>query len=392
MQKTGVVSAGSKRIKSIDVLRGMTVAAMILVNNPGSWSHMFAPLKHAPWNGLTPTDLIFPFFLFIMGVSMYISLSKSGFESSPKVYKKIFRRAIILILIGWAVSWFSFFLRNWFALGEDPTLTLGQRLGKSLWALPHLRILGVFPRLGLTYAIAACLTIWLKNSKRMGWVIGIVLFLYAVLLLLGNGFAYGEENILSRIDLAVLGRSHMYWDNGIEPEGLVSTIPAAMQVLLGVIIGSMVMTLKGDQRLVKLFVVGVSLTLAGYVLGWWIPVNKKVWSPSFALVTSGLATTFLALLMWVIDHKGEEGWTKFFKPFGMNPLFTYLASTILALLFIFVRIPTAEGYTTISGAVYGWLSSFTCPTCASFLYSFLFLLLNWGLGYILYKKKIYIKI
>ncbi|MDO5036203.1 MAG: heparan-alpha-glucosaminide N-acetyltransferase domain-containing protein [Porphyromonas sp.] len=390
----GTTIQKSGRVKAIDVLRGMTVAGMILVNNPGSWGHMYAPLRHAPWNGLTPTDLIFPFFLFIMGVSMYISMSKQNFEPTPQLYRKIFKRTILLILIGWLVGTFSYFLRMWYVLGEDPSLTFWQRLGQSLWSLPTLRILGVFPRLGLTYCIAALLTLWLTR-KDLVKVSMIVLVLYAVLLLIGNGngYEYGEANILARVDRAILTPAHMYSDKGVDPEGILSTIPASIQVVVGVLVGHVVMNMRGDSRLVRLFVIGVSMALVGYILGWWLPVNKKVWSPTFVFVTCGLGTTLLALLIYTIDHKGHEKWTRFFAPFGVNPLFTYLASTVLALLFLRIRIPTTDGFTTVASWGYQSLFAlFEIPKLASFVYSLIFLLINWGLGYILYKKKIYIKL
>lgn len=386
------ISTKQPRIKAIDLLRGMTVAGMIIVNNPGSWGHIYPPLRHASWNGMTPTDLVFPFFLFIMGVSMYISLSKFQFQPTRELYRKIAKRTILLIVIGWLVSIFSFFLRNWYALGEDPSISFWSRVGQSLWAFPHLRILGVFPRLGLTYGIAALLTVWLSQNK-LKTVVWVTLVLYALLLLFGNGYEYGEANILSRVDRAILTPAHMYSDNGIEPEGLLSTIPAAMQVVVGVLIGHILMTNKEDKRLVLLFQTGVTLALVGYIVSWFLPLNKKIWSPSFVLVTCGLATLFLASLIYLVDHNKRAKWLRFFTPFGANALATYLASTVLTLLFLRVRIPTAEGYTTI----YRWGYESLCqllviPELASLAYALLFLLINWSIGYTLYRNKIFIKI
>lgn len=365
---------------------------MIVVNNPGTWSHIYPPLKHAQWNGLTPTDLIFPFFMFIMGVSMYISLSKSNFTPSPGLYKKIIRRSLLLILIGWLIGTLGFFLRQWYLLADDPSISIWQRIGKSLWSLPTLRVLGVFPRLGITYGIAACLTVWL-SQKQLRYTIAGVLILYALILIFGNGYEYGEGNILSVVDRAILTRAHMYYDNGIDPEGILSTIPATIHVLIGVLTGHTVMTMKGNERLVTLFSQGAIMALVGYIISWWLPINKKIWSPTFVLVTCGLGILFLALLIYIIDHKEKGRWIDFFVPFGSNPLFTYLVSTMLALLFLRVRIPIGDGYTTVASWGYQSLLTITnIEKLASLLYAFIFMLINWNVGYILHKKKIYIKI
>ena len=387
------VTPTRKRIQSVDVLRGLTVAAMILVNNPGSWGHMYAPLRHAEWIGLTPTDLIFPFFLFIMGVSIHLALHKHVLHPTPQVVRHVIKRAILLILIGWGIVWLSFFLRHLFKLGEDPSISLGSRLAQSLWALPHLRILGVFPRLGITYGIAALLTLYFRERTLIRISV-VALVLYSLILLFGNGYVYGEENILSIVDRAILTPAHMYSDNGIEPEGILSTIPATVQVLIGVLVGKRMMSAtEGDLRLVRLFTIGASLAVAGVILGWFMPMSKKAWTPSFVLTTCGLATLLLGWFIRLEELKIGTRVTRFFLPFGANALFTYLASTVLSLLFIFVRIPTAGGYTTVAGWGYrSLLAPVQIPELASFLYSFLFMLLNWSLGLILYRKKIFIKL
>ena len=188
------------RIVAIDLMRGMTVAGMILVNNPGSWGHMYAPLQHAEWTGLTPTDLVFPSFLFIMGVSMYLSLSKSHFTLNRQTGWKVLRRTLLLCLIGWAVGFVAVFLRRWFH--PDPEANLTERLLHAVDYLPHMRISGVFVRLGLTYGLGALLLMTIPH-KRLPALIGATLAGYALLLLLGDGYVYGPENILSRISSSV---------------------------------------------------------------------------------------------------------------------------------------------------------------------------------------------
>lgn len=382
----------SKRIQSLDLLRGITVAGMITVNNPGSWAHMYAPLKHAEWIGLTPTDLIFPFFLFIMGVSIHLSLSSSH-APTRSVVTHILKRSFLLVLIGWAVVCFSFFLRKWFSLAEDPSISIGDRLAQSLWAFPHMRILGVFPRLGITYGIAALLAFFFSD-KVLVRISVTILLLYGSLLLWADGYVYGEANILSRIDRLILTPSHMYSDNGIDPEGVLSTFPAVVQVLIGVLVGRCLKAAEATRaRLVHLFMIGCTLSIVGVVVSWGLPLSKKIWSPSFVLVTCGLATLFLAWLMRLEELRIGGRVSKFFLPFGANALFTYLASTVLTLLFLFVRIPTSGGYTTVARWGYhSLLELVTSPELASFLYSLIFLFINWLLGYILYKKRIFIKL
>lgn len=380
--------AKSERIIAIDILRGMTVAGMILVNNPGSWGHMYAPLRHAEWNGLTPTDLVFPFFLFIMGVSMYISLSKFDLRLSRPVLYKIVRRTVLLILIGWAVGFLATFLRRWFHPEEGAALA--ERLLHAADYPSHMRILGVFPRLGLTYGLASILLLTVRR-RGIKWLIALVLAGYSILLLSGGGYVYGPENILGRVDRAILGEAHMYNDNGIDPEGVLSTLPAAMQVLIGALIGGRLMRERGDRRMLTLFVIGTLLALSGYVMGWWLPVNKKVWSPSFVLVTCGLATLLLSLLIWVTEVWGRVKWAAFFRHFGANALFTYLASTVLTLLFLHVPV-RVDGRGVAARAWAGLTELFPDRDAASFAYSLIFLGLNWIIAYILYRKRIFIKL
>lgn len=189
----------TKRLLSLDILRGITIAGMLLVNNPGTWSHIYAPLEHAEWIGLTPTDLVFPFFMFVMGVSMYFSLSKFHFEFSSKVFVKILKRTIILFLIGWMVQWFGMWLRGLY----DPESHFFDKM------FGNLRILGVFQRLALVYFFGSMIAVLFK-TKFIPWIIGTLLVAYALILGFGNGYEFSLDNILSRVDCAVLGEQHMY--------------------------------------------------------------------------------------------------------------------------------------------------------------------------------------
>ena len=389
----------SKRILALDILRGVTIAGMIMVNNPGSWGHIYAPLRHAEWNGLTPTDLVFPFFMFIMGISTYISLKKYNFEFSHAAGMKILKRTIVIFLIGMAIGWFSRFCYYWASAPDD--LSLGEKLWASFWTFDGIGILGVMQRLALCYGATAIIALTMKH-KNIPYLIATLLTGYFILLLCGNGFVYNDTNILSIVDRTILTPAHMYKDNGIDPEGLLSTIPAIAHVLLGFCVGRMM--LEGgkanedresmlNSHLIKLFLVGTILTFSGFLLSYGCPINKKIWSPTFVLTTCGLASSFLALLIWIIDVKGYKKWSLFFESFGVNPLFIYVLADILAILFAMIPMTYAGEPTSLHGYIYSaLLQPVFGDKGGSLIFALLFVLLNWAIGYILYKKKIYIKI
>lgn len=389
----------NKRILALDILRGITIAGMIMVNNPGSWSHIYAPLSHAQWNGLTPTDLIFPFFMFIMGISTYISLKKYDFRFSYPALRKILKRTVLIFLIGMAIGWFSRFCYYWASAPEG--LSFGEKLWNASWTFDRLRILGVMQRLGICYGATAIIALTMKH-RHIPCLIATLLIGYFILLLCGNGFAYNDTNILSVVDRAILTPAHMYKDNGIDPEGLVSTIPSIAHVLLGFCVGGLMLAggkaneNRADMlnsHLIKLFLVGTILTFAGFLLSYGCPINKKIWSPTFVLVTCGLASSFLALLIWIIDVKGYKKWSMFFESFGINPLFMYVLGGVLSILFGSITFPWDGGSISIHGFLYRiLLMPVFGETGGSLAYALVFVALNWCIGYQLYKRKIYIKI
>ena len=382
----------NKRLLALDVMRGITIAGMILVNNPGSWGYVYSPLKHAQWNGLTPTDLIFPFFMFIMGISTYISLRKYNFEFSHSAALKILKRTIVIFAIGLGIAWFSMFCRTWNSLsGEE--ISFLSRLGQSVWTFDHIRILGVMQRLALCYGATAIIALTMKH-KYIPYLIVTLLAGYFILLITGNGFEYNDTNILSVVDRAVLGEAHMYKDNGIDPEGLLSTIPSIAHVLIGFCVGKLLMEVKDiREKLERLFLIGTILTFAGFLLSYGCPFNKKIWSPTFVLVTCGLGSSFLALLVWIIDIKGYKKWSRFFESFGVNPLFIYVLADVLAILLGVITVTYQGENTSLQQVFYvGVLQPVFGNEGGSLAYAILFVLLNWAIGYILYKKKIYIKI
>lgn len=378
----------NKRLLALDIMRGITIAGMILVNNPGSWGHIYAPLEHAEWNGLTPTDLVFPFFMFIMGVSTYISLRRYNYSFSWPAVFKIVRRSVVIFAIGLAIAWLSLFLRGMFS---------GQTLWDSVMTFDHIRVLGVMPRLAICYGVGALTGIALDH-KFLPVFIVTLLAVYAVMLLAGRGWEFSLENIISRVDHAVLGPDHMYTDTvgGVslkfDPEGLLSTIPSIAHMLIGFWCGRLILTTTDNrERALRLFIVGTLLTFTGFLLSYGMPINKKVWSPTFVLTTCGLAASLLALLVWVLDIRHWTRWSGFFHVFGINPLYLYVQGAVLSLVFNLVK---WGGGTTVHGWFYGsvLVPAVGDETLASLCYAIVFIAINWAVGYILYKRQIYIKI
>jgi len=381
-----------QRLLALDVLRGITISGMILVNNPGSWDSVYAPLRHAQWNGLTPTDLVFPFFMFIMGISTYISLKKYRFECTRPAIWKIVKRTCVIFFIGLAIAWLSLFFGTWNRLGSED-VSFWSRLGQSVWTFDHIRILGVLQRLALSYGIGAIIALTLKH-KYIPYLIVTLLVGYFFILLFGNGYEYNETSILSIVDRAVLGVQHMYKDNGIDPEGLLSTIPSIAHVLIGFCCGKWLTEEKDiREKLLQLFLLGTVLTFLGFLLNYGIPINKKIWSPTFVMVTCGLASLFLALLIWVIDIKGYKKWSRFFEAFGVNPLFMYVVAAVLSILLYNIRFTYNGKATNLHGFAYqDVLQPVFGDYFGSLVFAVLFVCLVWVCGYTLYKKKIYIKI
>lgn len=385
-------SSGGSRILALDILRGITIAGMIMVNNPGSWSSIYAPLGHAQWNGLTPTDLVFPFFMFIMGISTFISLRKYDFEASGSAIRKIVKRTVLLYLVGLGIAWLSLLLRTWNGLSAE-NLPFLERLWQSAWNFENIRILGVIPRLAICYGIVAILALILKH-KYIPYLIAFLLIGYCILLLIGNGFAYDRTNILSIVDYKILGEAHMYNDNGIEPEGILSTITAIAHVLVGFLVGKIMYERKEIHSKIEwLFLIGTILTFAGFLLSYGCPINKKIWSPTFVLITCGLAASFLALLIWIIDVKGYKRWSRFFEAFGINPLFMYVLGAVLAIIIGNIMVYPGGEMTSLKNFIFNnLLQPIFGDYPASLIYALLFVGFNWIFGYYLYKKKIYIKL
>ena len=312
----------SGRLLSLDVMRGITIAGMILVNNPGSWKYVYTPLEHARWNGLTPTDLVFPFFMFIMGVSMFFSLRKYNFKLSKESVTKVLRRTVLIFLVGLGLNLFGHVCYNGFT------------------DFQNLRILGVMQRLALAYGFGSLIGLAINHKYILQVAAGILIFYWALL-----GFTHSmemsEDSIIAIVDKALFGTSHMYHDDmadgtriAFDPEGLLSCIGSIAHVLLGFYVGKVIQDCKKNNELIirNIFIFGTIILFAGFLLSYGCPINKKIWSSTFVLVTCGFASLFLALLIWIIDINGKKKWTLFFESFGINPLYLYVQGDILAVL------------------------------------------------------------
>lgn len=372
--------APAQRLQALDAMRGITVALMILVNNQLWEAPIYAPLRHCAWNGLAIADIVFPWFMFIMGIGMAYSLRRFDYSPSRAAVSKVLRRAILIYLIGLALE----------------LLKKGLAGSTSLTNFSNVRLMGVLPRLGISYGIAALTVLWISTAtvKHV-----IVWFLagYAAVLLLFDGFLPSSENIVARVDLALLGESHMYHEYvperiALDPEGLLGLIPSAAHVLIGYLAGHMIMEIRDNtDRIMRLMVYGTIMALAGFLLSDILPVNKKVWSPTFVLVSCGLGAQILGLLIWIIDVKGVRRWTPAVTVFGVNPLALYVLSGLIAITLMYVKIGgvtlpgllLTEVLQPIFGADSVWPST---------VYSLLFVLLCRAIGYPLWKRKIYLRL
>ena len=367
-----------KRYLSLDILRGLTVALMIVVNNPGSWSKTYPMLSHAKWDGCTPSDLVFPFFLFCVGVSMAFALARYG-SLDAGALKKIFRRGCLLYLVGLLLTAFPFYPAE-----KDPSLSFWQN-----WVnwLGNLRLVGVLPRIAMCYVTASVLALWLRSFKKIVCAIGVLCALHVGILLLfagPEGAFTLEGNFASKMDVAVFGESHIYHGYGVpfDPEGLLGVLTGTCTVLVGYLIGQSVrkdISCAAVTVSAKTFVISAGLLLGGLILSIWIPINKPLWSVSYVFYAAGWASFVLALLIYLIDYKG---WEKPFFPFkalGMNALALFVLSGLLM---------------KIIWRYIGWdyPAIFGTTEFLSLVYALMYLSVHLVIAVILYKNKIFIKL
>ena len=371
---TSPTPADSSRLVSLDVFRGITIAGMVLVNNPGTWEHIYGPLRHAEWHGWTPTDLVFPFFLFIVGVAIALALGGRVERGGSKrdLYLKILKRTLIIFAIGIFLNGFPYF---------SP--------------LSELRIPGVLQRIAVCYFFASI--IFLNTRVRTQIIIAVALLLvYWILLAFvpAPGFMAGdltkEGSLPSYVDRVVFGKHVWAQAKVYDPEGLLSTIPALVTAMIGVLTGSWLRTEKSRiEKAAGMFVAGAVLVAIGWSWNSFFVINKALWTSSYVLFTGGLALQFLAFCYWLIDIKGYRRWAKPFEIFGLNAIALYVGAALMANLFGLIPV----GGQPLGGWIYENLfASWLSPVNASLAFAISFVLVWLFFMWLLYRRKIFLKI
>lgn len=391
----------TQRYVALDVLRGMTVAGMILVNNPGSWGHIFKPLRHAPWEGCTPTDLVFPFFLFCVGVAMAFSFAKYGDSLNATSAKKLVKRGILIFLVGLGLNLFPFYPTS-----LNPDLTFGQNY---LHWLQNVRILGVLQRIAMCYILGGFIALWLKTPKKILFGLAGVTILHWVILMVfgGEGWSTLEGNIAGKIDIALLGENHVYHGYGIpfDPEGFLGALSGAGTVLLGYFIGQLIRHTESKiDAVAKLYTTAAICLGLGCIWSIWLPISKPLWSGSYVLYAGGWAIFMLSLFIYFIDVKGKEKPFIPFKAMGMNPLFAFvmagLMAKILGRMIKWKYMAVAADGTMVekSTTALNWFYRNCCVSIfgdneyASLMYALVYVALFVTMAMALYRKKIIIKL
>lgn len=390
-----------ERYHSLDVFRGATVALMILVNNPGSWGHIFPPLDHAEWHGCTPTDLVFPFFLFAVGNAMAFVIPRLQQTGNDGLFwGKVLKRFALIFLIGLFLNWSPFI--KW----------SGDQLVFKSWVDPTnpdvgIRLLGVLQRIAICYLFASIIAYYTK--PKLTFYIGTVILLlyWWMTYAFGNpADPYSLKGFFgTQIDINLLGKAHVYKGEGVpfDPEGLISAISAIVQVLFGYMIGLYIREKgKNFEMLSNLFVAGAIFIFAGFAWDMAFPINKKIWTSSYVVYTTGLAIMVLGVFIYLLEFKNAKGaWSRFFDVFGKNPLFIFVMSGFLPRVLGLIRIP---GWQDANGKMnyhspFSWFYEHVCkiilpndPRIGSLVYAICMVAMYWFLAWILDRKKIYIKV
>ena len=364
---------------SLDLFRGATIAAMILVNNAGDDPNSYWPLRHAEWNGWTPTDLIFPFFLFIVGVAMAYSFSSrlQRGETRQKLLGHVLRRGLVLFALGLFLNGFPnhYYWSSW-------------------------RVYGVLQRIAVCYVISAILALWLK---RRGWILAVVTCLAGYWIVMRfvpvPGFGVPthdiplldpDRNLIAWLDRKLLA-GHLY-DGTRDPEGVISTIPAIATSLLGLLTGDWLRSAhSARKKAAGMVLFGILGIVAGEVLNLWFPINKNLWTSSYVLLTAGIALICLALCYWILDVQQWRGrWTKFFLVFGMNPIAAYVFAEMIS--HTLDRLRAAGGTNWQESAYQHLFAPLAHPANASLLYAVVFVLMCWAAMWVLDRRGIFLKI
>jgi len=379
--------ARRERLLALDVFRGLTIAGMLLVNNPGTWSAIYPPLRHATWHGWTPTDLIFPFFLFIVGITTHLSLAarRARGDDDRTLVRQVLRRGGLIILFGLLLSGFPFIPKYGFDFST-------------------MRIPGVLQRIGVAYIAAALLTLRTSAKTQLAIVSALLLGYWAVMTLVpvpGTGavgavaLATPDGSLAAWLDRTLLG-NHLWrvsktWD----PEGILSTLPAIATAMLGVFAGRWIASPRPlNERIASLFAMGSIAMVAGLIWNWWFPINKSLWTSSYVLFTAGMAAVAIATCLWLIDVKRVAWWTKPFVVFGVNPILAFVGSGMMARLMASIIKVERDGQSvSLQRAIYEpAFASWLAPMNASLLYALCFVAFWFVILGILYRKGVFLKV
>jgi predicted acyltransferase len=364
------------RFLALDVLRGMTVCFMIIVNTPGSGAAPFSPLNHASWHGFTPTDLVYPSFLFVVGNAMAFAMAKFNKMPNSRVVATILKRTLIIYLLGYLMYWFPFFRHT--------------ASGWELSPISETRILGVLQRIALCYGAAALMIHFLSKRSVIMISIGMLLGYWMVMFLFGDYTLLGNAG--NYLDYWIIGEKHLYHGEGVafEPEGILSTFPSIVNVVIGYYAGVYIKD-KGInyETIAKLVLAGAAMLVIAYFWDLSFPINKKLWTSSFVLYTCGLDLMILGSLMYVIDILGKKGWTYFFEVFGKNPLFIYLLSELIAISFGMIKV----GERSLSGVINDVFFQKVAPgPWGSLFYAVSVMMFCWVVGYFMDRRKFYVRV
>ena len=397
-----------ERLLSLDVFRGMTIAGMLLVNDPGTWSAIYPPLEHAPWHGWTPTDLIFPFFLFIAGVTTHLSLTsrRARGDDEAAIRQQIIRRGALIFLLGFLVNGFPYFTWGDIAGVAHPTFI--QRVIDRLY---HWRIMGVLQRIGLAYMFGALLSQG-KTLKRQVATIVVLLFGYwfaMTILPVPDSGAMGQlvlddaprtmaawwDRLL--LDWTRFGLGNHLWVSSLtwDPEGIFSTIPAIGTAMLGNLAGQWIGQRRAlTDRINGLFAVGAIGMMVGLMWNWSFPINKSLWTSSYVVFCAGMACVALATIMWIVDVQNVRKWTKPFVIYGMNPMVAFVGSGVMArCIYSIFKVNYGGKEIALQAAIYqSMFASWLEPVNASLAFAVTFVLFWFGILYVLYQKKIFFKV
>ena len=389
-----------QRYYALDIFRGATVAFMIMVNNPGSGEYIYAPLDHAKWHGCTPTDLVFPFFLFAVGNAMSFVMPRMEQRGTSYFLKKIIKRTLLIFFIGLFLNWSPFLMWQ-----NDRLVFKPWEWTTNDGVLHGIRILGVLQRIALAYFFASLIVYFFKTKGAFVFSAVILLTYWFLCFTLGDkNDPYSLSGYFgTHIDKAVLGEAHMYHGEGIafDPEGIASTLTSIVQVIFGYIAGQYIQQKgKNYEMLSNLFIAGVVLVFTGLAWDLVFPINKKIWTSSYVLYTTGLAIFTLSTLIFLIEFKNIRGkWSRFFDAFGKNPLFIFVLSGFLPRVLSLIRINSiSETGKPVYISPFGWFYQHVCKNVSadlrngSLLYALCIIFFYWFIAYMLDKKKVYIKV